>query len=450
MALSDATRSAVSFKKLIGFANTQDKNAFYSESIPSQVSIGATEVFGEEIPENPASAVSNGVAQKVQLELGATPNGGQPGFSYELLFPESVTLQLKSGSVDMSGKTASERKVRNWTQIVPQKLDTSSSETEGGYGFDLFKNTPANASNRVSPVASVGGEDPVQWQVDPVASIIVAAQELEQLLTSGASSAFLSCYVYTGRFLDGVLQNLPSGATSGGLDIIVDSSYGLTSIEDESAGTLELRVDLGSVLTAGTGINLSGPTGTNDYEVSVDTSYLNSNYIKTAGSNTGSGTYNFNSGSLIADESTGLDGDSPNANGVLTMSAENVNLNNSGTLSLNGNLNVIAPSRTIGGTSTDFGKIQCNSLTELSSERFKNNIVDTGSQVDKISNLRPVTYETKSGEEQYGLVAEEVAEVYPEFVRFDEDGPKSVNYSRMVSVLIQSVKDLKKEVDRLS
>jgi hypothetical protein len=443
MALSDATRSAVSFKKLIGFANTQNQNAFYNESIPSQVSIGATEVFGEEIPENPASAVSNGVAQKVQLELGATPSGGQPGFSYELLFPETVTLQLKSGSVDMSGKTASERRVRNWTQIVPQKLDTSSSETGGGYGFDLFKNTPVNASNRVSPVATVGG-DPVEWQVDPVASIIVATQELEQLLTSGVGSAFLSCYVYTGRFLDGVLQNLPSGATSGGLDIIVDSNYGLTSIPDESAGTLELRVDLGSVLTAGTGINLSGPTGTNDYEVSVDTTYLNNNYIKTTGSNTGSGTYNFNSGSLIVDNSTGLDGGSATGNGVLTMNAENVGLDNSGTLTLEGNLDATAT------RSSGLGEITCNQLTELSSERFKNNIVGTESQIDKISSLRPVTYETEHGEEQYGLVAEEVAEVYPEFVSFDEDGPKSVNYSRMVSVLIQSVKDLKEEVDRLS
>jgi len=440
MALSNTTRSAISFKKLIGFANTQDANAFYNESIPSQISIGSSEIFGEEIPENPASAVSNGIAQKVQLELQGTPNGAQPGFAYELLFPESVTLQLKSGSVDMSGKTAQERRVRNWTQIVPQKLDRSSSETGSGYGFDLFKDTPTNSSNRVTPVSTVGGV-PVEWQVDPVAGIIVANQELEQLLTSGPGSAFLSCYAYTGRFLDGLLQNLPSGGSSGGLSIITDSDYGLQSIPDESAGTLELRVDIGNVLTAGNAINLSGPSGTNNYTISVDQGVLDGDYIRTTGTNSGSGTYNFNSGTLIVDNSTGLDGDGPNGNGVLTMSAENVLLDNAGTLTLKGNLDA---------TRSGFGEITCNQLTELSSERFKSNIANTESQIDKISKLRPVTYETEHGEEQYGLVAEEVAEVYPEFVSFDEEGPKSVNYSRMVSVLVQSVKDLKEEVNRLS
>ena len=48
-----------------------------------------------------------------------------------------------------------------------------------------------------------------------------------------------------------------------------------------------------------------------------------------------------------------------------------------------------------------------------------------------------------------GVIAQEVEEVYPEFVSEGEDGIKSVDYSKMVAVLIEAVKELTEEVNTL-
>ena len=47
------------------------------------------------------------------------------------------------------------------------------------------------------------------------------------------------------------------------------------------------------------------------------------------------------------------------------------------------------------------------------------------------------------------MIAQEVEEVYPEFVSEGEDGIKGVDYSKMVAVLIESVKELTEEVNTL-
>jgi hypothetical protein len=73
--------------------------------------------------------------------------------------------------------------------------------------------------------------------------------------------------------------------------------------------------------------------------------------------------------------------------------------------------------------------------TPLSSRRFKEQIKDMGDSTNGLMTLRPVTFlyrpEYADGDRtrQYGLVAEEVAKVYPELVTYDKDGkPYSVRY----------------------
>ena len=50
---------------------------------------------------------------------------------------------------------------------------------------------------------------------------------------------------------------------------------------------------------------------------------------------------------------------------------------------------------------------------------------------------------------QIGLIAQEVEELFPELVITDEDGIKSVDYSKMVPVLVEAIKELKSENDDL-
>ena len=75
----------------------------------------------------------------------------------------------------------------------------------------------------------------------------------------------------------------------------------------------------------------------------------------------------------------------------------------------------------------------------LSSARYKREIGDMGPASDKLMELRPVTFRYKQdpkGERQYGLIAEEMARVYPELVSHDTDGEViSVRYHGLMPML---------------
>jgi hypothetical protein len=90
-------------------------------------------------------------------------------------------------------------------------------------------------------------------------------------------------------------------------------------------------------------------------------------------------------------------------------------------------------------------------FTESSSIRFKENIVDLESSTEKVEQLRPVRY-NKIGveEEEIGLIAEEVAEIYPEVVTYNEEGePTGVNYTRLSVILLKSVQELAERINKL-
>jgi len=90
-------------------------------------------------------------------------------------------------------------------------------------------------------------------------------------------------------------------------------------------------------------------------------------------------------------------------------------------------------------------------LTESSSIRFKENIQPLEPALAKVEQLKPVTYtKITSQEEEIGLIAEEVAELFPEVVTYNEEGlAQGVNYSRLTVVLIKALQELRNEVNEL-
>jgi hypothetical protein len=96
--------------------------------------------------------------------------------------------------------------------------------------------------------------------------------------------------------------------------------------------------------------------------------------------------------------------------------------------------------------------ITCNSLTELSRRDLKKDISPLNGELKKIRNLNPVNFTWKeNGEKSKGLIAEEVNDVYPEFVTKDEDGnPLGVQYSKLTSVLIEAVQELDKKLQQVT
>ncbi len=79
----------------------------------------------------------------------------------------------------------------------------------------------------------------------------------------------------------------------------------------------------------------------------------------------------------------------------------------------------------------------------MSSARFKRDIHDMGATSDGVMQLRPVTFHYKQdpqGERQYGLIAEEVARLYPELVSYGPDGkPQTVRYLELTAMLLNEL-----------
>ena len=76
-----------------------------------------------------------------------------------------------------------------------------------------------------------------------------------------------------------------------------------------------------------------------------------------------------------------------------------------------------------------------------SSVRFKRDIHDMDDATGKLMKLRPVTFRYKEdsvGALQYGLIAEEVARVYPELVTYGTDGKvEAVAYHLLPAILLK-------------
>ena len=86
----------------------------------------------------------------------------------------------------------------------------------------------------------------------------------------------------------------------------------------------------------------------------------------------------------------------------------------------------------------------------VSSERFKTAIEPMASGTAKLQQLRPVTFKLKTdpdGTIQYGLIAEEVAKVYPELVVRDSQGRiDGVRYDELAPMLLNEVQKQQKIV----
>ena len=94
-----------------------------------------------------------------------------------------------------------------------------------------------------------------------------------------------------------------------------------------------------------------------------------------------------------------------------------------------------------------------------SDKTLKENISNIENAVDKVSKINGVyynwTFEAQEKhkhfgkEKEIGVIAQEVEEVLPEIVQTRDDGTKAVKYERLCALLIESVKELKKEIEEL-
>jgi hypothetical protein len=99
------------------------------------------------------------------------------------------------------------------------------------------------------------------------------------------------------------------------------------------------------------------------------------------------------------------------------------------------------------------GDVSC-----VSDVRFKRDVRDLPSMLDRVTALRPVQFAWRTEQfpdrdlpahESIGLLAQDVEAVLPELVTTDADGYKAVNYGRLPLLAIQAIRELKEKDDAL-
>jgi hypothetical protein len=159
-----------------------------------------------------------------------------------------------------------------------------------------------------------------------------------------------------------------------------------------------------------------------------------------------------------------------NAGAALTTGSGNIDIGNAGMPGEGATIRIGTPGMQttafmagiVGVTTSQNNAVQVlidssgNLGTVSSSRRYKEEIADMGEASARIQALRPVTFHYKKpyadGQKpiQYGLIAEEVAAVFPELaVRNAEGQPETVKYQDLTPMLLNEVQKLRAEKVKL-
>ena len=95
--------------------------------------------------------------------------------------------------------------------------------------------------------------------------------------------------------------------------------------------------------------------------------------------------------------------------------------------------------------------LTASSYVVSSDYRIKTNVAKLDNTFN-VDNLRPVKYmQTLLNKEQYGLIAHELQQYYPDLVIGEKDGPdlQRVNYTGLIAILINEINRLKREFTEL-
>ena len=191
----------------------------------------------------------------------------------------------------------------------------------------------------------------------------------------------------------------------------------------------------------------SGSSGSNGSSGTSGSSGSNgsSGTSGSSGSNGSSGT----SGSSGSNGSSGSSGTT-----TITNATDNRVMTSAGGVTLNAEANLTFDGSTLAvtGAVTTTGNLTVGgTLTENSSLRYKENVETIKYGLDKVLQMRGVTYDKKdNGVKEIGLIAEELNKIAPELVNKNEEGePDSVSYGRITAVLIEALKEQQKQIEEL-
>ena len=107
---------------------------------------------------------------------------------------------------------------------------------------------------------------------------------------------------------------------------------------------------------------------------------------------------------------------------------------------------------------TVMGTLSASNTSFSSDRRFKKNITSIGGNLSKLMQVEGYSYDWKKEEfrnkhfndkKQYGVIAQELEQLYPELVHEDKEGYKSVNYIGLIPIMIEGMKEQQKLIEEL-
>ena len=141
---------------------------------------------------------------------------------------------------------------------------------------------------------------------------------------------------------------------------------------------------------------------------------------------------------------------------TLTIAAGTVNTGTAGNLAYYASsTSAVSPLTTLNwnsgtNTLTLTGTLAATIFNSLSDIRVKQNIQTIENSLEKVLQLRGVSFEwIDNKNKSIGVIAQEVEQVLPEIVTENENGIKSVSYDSIIGLLIEAIKEQQKEIDTI-
>ena len=104
------------------------------------------------------------------------------------------------------------------------------------------------------------------------------------------------------------------------------------------------------------------------------------------------------------------------------------------------------------------GTIGNNTTIYHSDIRWKDNVQTIDTPLNKIQNIRGISFKWKKAEypemgfdddRHYGFIAQEVEQIIPDLVRTNNDGYKAIEYTNMVAILVEAMKEQQTQIETL-
>gem|GEM_PF-2749467 len=100
------------------------------------------------------------------------------------------------------------------------------------------------------------------------------------------------------------------------------------------------------------------------------------------------------------------------------------------------------------------GSVLASSFLYSSDARLKHDIAVLDGSLEKLLALEPVSFTwnddtPQARKEDIGFIAQQVEEIIPEAVNTDINGMKSVDYARLMPILVQAIQEQQREIDTL-